>query len=59
MEDKDLVSYTLRLPREMHTQLKLLSIQNETTISKYLNDLIHKELDSKSEKLVIAKEVSE
>jgi hypothetical protein len=43
----DEVSYTLVLPRELHTRLKMMCASEAISIKNYLTDLIERDLEKK------------
>lgn len=43
----DEVSYTLVLPRKLHTRLKMMCASEAISIKTYLTDLIEKDLEKK------------
>ena len=43
----DEVSYTLVLPRELHTRLKMMCASEAISIKTYLTDLIERDLEKK------------
>ena len=43
----DEISYTLVLPRELHTRLKMMCASEAISIKNYLTDLIERDLEKK------------